>query len=60
MKRNRTTTATLHGTDTRQQLNELMEAIALMIARRQMKRWWPPSGYRYLPASDAPGAVDFT
>jgi len=27
-------------------LNDLMEAIALIIARRQMKRRWPPSGQR--------------
>jgi hypothetical protein len=46
VKRNRTMTATLHGTDNRQQLNDLMEAIALIIARRQMKRRWPPSGQR--------------
>jgi hypothetical protein len=59
VKRNRTMSATLHGTSSRKQLNELMEAIALIIARRQMKRRWPPSGYRHLSASDAPAAGDF-
>ena len=60
MKKNRTTTATLHGTTSREQLNELMEALALIIARRQMRRRWPPGGYRYLPGSDASAGVDFT
>jgi hypothetical protein len=59
VKKNRTTTATLHGASSRDQLNEFMEAVALIIARRQMKRRWPPSEYRYLPGSHAPAGVDF-
>lgn len=46
MKRNHTTPATLPGMASRQQLNTLMEAMALIIARRQMKRRWPPAGHR--------------
>ena len=46
MKTNTARTAGLHGTDNRQQLNELMEAVALIIARRQMRLRWPPGGYR--------------
>jgi len=46
VKKNRTTTATLHDTANRQQLNELMEAVALIIARRQMKLRWAPMGHR--------------
>jgi hypothetical protein len=60
VKKNRTTTAALHGTSSRDTLNELMEAVALIIARRQMKRRWPPSGYRYLPGSHVPAGVDFS
>ncbi len=30
----------------RERLNQLMEAIALIIARRQMKSHWAPSGVR--------------
>lgn len=39
MKRNPTTT-TRRITSKREQLNALMEAVALVLARRQMKRHW--------------------
>ena len=34
----------------RERLNQLMEAIALIIARRQMKSRWAPTAQRALPA----------
>jgi hypothetical protein len=34
------------GSEDRERLNVLMEAIALIIARRQMKSHWAPAGHR--------------
>jgi hypothetical protein len=46
MKKNRTTPPKLPGMPPRQQVNTLMEALALIIARRQMKLHWAPSDHR--------------
>ena len=34
------------STPDRERLNALMEALALIIARRQMKHHWAPAGHR--------------